>query len=77
MYHTKEHLHQDPHLQGNQKAGFSTVNSLLQTYSLDLAKNLQMQTIVFLFRIFLGNGILYPKCQITFVSLSVLLKFSK
>lgn len=76
MYHTKEHLHQDPYLQGNQKAGFSTVNSLLQTYSLDLAKNLQMQTSLFV-PYFLGNGILYPKCQITFVSLSVLLKFSK
>lgn len=34
------------------QAGFSTLNSLLQTHYLGLAKTLQMQTTVFLFHIF-------------------------
>lgn len=54
------------------QAGFSTLNSLLQTHYLGLAK-----MCCILVPHLLGNLAFHPKCQITFASFSVLLKFSK
>lgn len=58
------------------QAGFSTLNSLLQTLFRSRKKSSDANYSIFV-PYFSGKVTLHPKCQTTFASFSVLLKFSK